>query len=228
MKFAMDKKIKVFIFSDQPLFRDGIRNWLSSHTDIEVLGDTSVTNTTIFLNLELMPPEVAIVDIDGPSKGGLELTHRLRHLIPDVGIIALSSDSSDSDFVEALKLKLAAYLSKSIGGDDLLSIIRRVAYHEDLMSTSLVDRPGVAKEIISKLQEIYDHTAIKMVSSPLGKRETEVVSHVARGCSNKEIALKLGISQQTVKSHLASVMSKLDASDRAEAAVIAVKNGLIS
>ncbi len=228
MQFIMHKKTKVFIFSNQPLFREGIRNWFSSQLDMEVLGDTEITNTTILLNLELVPPDVAIVDIDTPGRGGLELARRLLHLIPSVRIVALRSDSSDSDFVEALKVKLSAYVSKNISGDDLISIVRRVAYHEDFMSKSLISRPEIAKEVISQLRELSDNKEINRVSSPLGQRETEVISHVARGCSNKEIAVRLGISQQTVKSHLASVMSKLDARDRAEAAVTALKSGLIS
>jgi two-component system response regulator DegU len=228
MKLASDEKITVFIFSEQPLFREGIRNWLSSKPDIEVMGDTNVTNITILLSIQLMPPEVVIVDIDNPSNGGLDLARRLIHLLPDVKVIAIRSAYNDGDLVEALKVKLSAYLSKDISGDDLLNIIRRVALREDLICENLISSPGVVKKVISELRELSGDEEIINVSSPLRRRETEVISYVSQGYSNKEIAAELGISQQTVKTHVSSIMTKLEAKDRTEAAVKAIKNNWIA
>jgi len=218
------ERIKVFIFSEQPLFREGIRNWLSSKPDIEIMGDTNVTNITMLLSIKLMPPDVAIVDIDNPVNSGLELARRLVNLLPDIRIIALKSSSNDDDLVEALKVKLSAYLSKDINGDDLLRIIRSVAKGEDLMDNGIVSRSGVVKKVISELRELSNNEESIIVSSPLRRRETEVISYVSQGYSNKEIAAALGISQQTVKTHVASIMTKLEAKDRTEAAVKAIKN----
>ena len=228
MKLPSDKKIEVFIFSEQPLFREGIRNWLSSKPDIEVMGDTNVTNIAILLSIQLMPPDVVIVDIDNPANDGLHLARRLKHLLPDVRVIALRSGFGDGDFVEALKVKLSACLSKDINGDDLLNIIRRVAHHEDLIDENLISRPGVVKKVISELRELSGDEEITNLSSPLRRRETEVIGYVAQGYSNKEIAAKLGISQQTVKTHVSSIMNKLAAKDRTEAAVKAIKSDWIA
>jgi DNA-binding NarL/FixJ family response regulator len=228
MELTTDNKIKVFLFSEQPLFREGIRNWLSSKPDIEVMGDTNVTNTTILLSIQLMPPEVVIIDVDYPNNSGLDLARRLKHLLPDVKVIALRSSFNDNDLVEALKVEIAAYLSRDISGDDLLDIVRRVAQHEDLVDENLISRPGIAKKIIGELRELSGDEEIINRSSPLRRRETEVISYVSQGYSNKEIAAELGISQETVKTHVSSIMTKLDAKDRTEAAVKAIKNNWIA
>ena len=227
MKPRIDEKIKVFIFSEQPLFRDGIKNWLSSKPDIEVIGDANVTNTTILLSIQLMPPEVVIIDIDNPANSGLDLARRLIHLLPDVKVIALRSTSNDIDLTEALKVKLSAYLSKNVSGDNLLNIVRRVAHQGDFIDTNLITRPGVIKNIIRELQELSDDDEIQNPLSPLRRRETQVISYISKGYSNKEIGAILGISQQTVKTHVSSIMTKLEAKDRAEAAVKAVTHNWI-
>lgn len=228
MQSQIGERVKVFIISEQPLFREGIRNWLSSRPDIEVMGDTGLKNTTILLSLQLMPPDVVVVDTDYPDDSGLDLCRRLLNLLPEVRVIALRAGFNDCDLVEALKVKLSAYLSKDINGDDLLCIIKRVARQEDFIDENLISRPGVIKRVISELRELSVDEETINILSPLRRRETEVISHVADGFSNKEIAAKLGISQQTVKSHVASIMTKLDAKDRTEAAVKAVKNGWIA
>jgi DNA-binding NarL/FixJ family response regulator len=227
MNFTVTEKTKVFVFSEQPLFREGIRNWLSSKPDIEIMGDTNVTNTTMLLSIQLMPPDVVIIDVDYPDSSGLDLARRLKHLLPNVKIIALKSSYEDNDLVEALKVKLSAYLDKSISGDELLNIIRRVANQESCIDENLISRPGVVKQVIGELQELSGYKEIIDVSSPLRRRETEVMSYVARGYSNKEIGAEMGISQETVKTHVASVMTKLDAKDRTEAVVKAIKHNWV-
>ena len=224
MELHIDKIIKVFVFSNQPLFREGICNLLHSKPDIEVMGDTNITNTTILLSIQLMPPEVVIVDLDYHDNSGLELARRLKHLLPDVRIIALKSCFNDGDLVEALKVKLSAYLSKNISGDNLLNVVRRVACQGDIIDANLVSRPGVIKNIISELRELSNNEESINPLSPLRRRETEVISYVSQGYSNKEIAATLGISQQTVKTYVASIMTKLYAKDRTEAAVKAIRN----
>ena len=228
MKSQIVERVKVFIISEQPLYREGIRNWLASKPDIEVMGETSIKNTAILLSLQLIPPDVVIVDTDYPDSSGLDLCRRLLNSLPEVRIIALRAGFNDCDLVEALKVKLSAYLNKDINGDDLLQIIRRVAQREDFVDENLISRPGVIKRVISELRELSRDEEPINISSPLRRRETEVISQVAEGFSNKEIAARLGISQQTVKSHVASIMTKLDAKDRTEAAVKAVKNGWIA
>jgi DNA-binding NarL/FixJ family response regulator len=194
---------------------------------MEIMGDTNVTNTTILLSIQLMPPEVVIIDVDNPDNSGLELARRLKHLLPDVKLIALRSSFNDNDLVEALKVKLSAYLNKDISGDELLNIIRCVANKEDYIDENLISRPGVVRKVISELRELSGYEEIIDVSSPLRRRETEVISYVARGYSNKEIGAELGISQETVKTHIASIMTKLDAKDRTEAAVKAIKHNWV-
>ena len=227
MTLTIDKKIKVFVFSEQPLFREGIRNWLSSKPDIEIMGDTRVKNTTILLSIQLMPPDLVIVDVDYPDNSGLDLARRLKHLLPDVKIIALRSGFDDDNLIEALKVKFSAYLNKAISGDDLLRIIRRLAYQGGIITENIINRPDLVKRVIGEFRELSSDEEIIDAPSPLRHRETEVISYVSQGYSNKEIAAKLGISHQTVKTHVSSIMTKLDAKDRTEAAVKAIKNDWI-
>ncbi len=123
---------------------------------------------------------------------------------------------------------VAAYLTKEIIGDQLGEMIRRVARGEYPINESLSNRPELAGKILSQFQELSRKTEAETLIAPLTTRETEVLNYVAQGYSNKQIAAKLDISEQTIKNHVASIMIKLNANARTQAVVIAVQQGLIS
>lgn len=222
------EKIKVFIFSQQPLFGEGIRHLLSSVEDVQILGRAKVTDTTVLLTIETMPPDVAIVDIDAPSDSGFNLAGRLKQLIPSVRVIALTSSPSDDQLFQALKSQVTAYMSKEISGDYLVNIVRRVVRGEYPINENLSNQPKVAEHILRKFQELSGDKKVETLVSPLTPRETEILNYIAQGYANKQIAATLNISDQTIKNHVTSILTKLNANARTEAVVIALKKGLIT
>jgi len=222
------ERVKVFIFSEQPLFREGIRQWLSNTGDLQVSGQAKVSDKTALLNIETMPPDVVLIDIDTTPDNGLNLANRLKRLIPSIGIVVLTSQPSDDQIYIALEIQVAAYLGKEIGGDYLADIIRRVANGEKPIDESLTHRPKVAEVILRRFQELSVDKDDETLVSPLTPRETEVLNYIAQGYANKQIAVMLNVSEQTIKNHVASILTKLNANARTEAVVIALRKGLIS
>ena len=222
------EKIKVFIFSQQPLFSEGIRYLLSNTEDMQILGRAKLTDTAVLLTIETMPPDVVIVDLDTSPDNGFNLAARVKQLIPSVRVIALTSTPSDEQLFLALKSQVAAYLSKEISGDPLVNILRRVVHVEYPINESLATQPKVAEQILRKFQELSGDKEVETLVSPLTPRETEILQYIAQGYANKQIAAKLNISDQTIKNHVTSILSKLNANARTEAVVIALKKGYIS
>ncbi len=221
-----EQKIKVCTFSQQPLFQEGVLNALSGTEDIQIIGQAKVTDQALII--EVMPPDVVIVDIDTLPDSSLSLAYRLKQRLPSVGIIMLTSSPSDDQLFQALENQVAAYLSKEISGDYLTGMVRRVARGEYPINESLSSRPEIAGKILNQFQELSGKAETETLIAPLTTRETEVLNYVAQGYSNKQIAAKLDISEQTIKNHVASIMMKLNANARTQAVVIAVQQGLIS
>ena len=221
-----EQKIKVFTFSQQPLLMEGIRHWLSGTEDIQVTGQATVTGWAIAI--EVMPPDVVIVDMDAPSDGGMSLIRRLTKVLPSVGVIALASNLSEDQFVRVLATQVAAYLSKERSGDYLADIVRRVARSEYPIYETLSSRPEIADGLLRQFRRLSGKREDEVAKAQLTAREIEIVNHVAQGYSNKQIAAELNISEQTIKNHISSIMIKLNANDRTEAVVVALKAGLIS
>lgn len=222
-----ETKIKIWVFSQQPLFREGIRQSLAAVSDIEIAGEASLTDK-LSLTLEVMPPDVAIVDIDASPETGLNLAHRIKQVTPSTAVIVLSSSSSDDHLFLAIKNRSAAYLSKNISSQELSNAVRSVAAGAHPINESLSNRPKIAQHVLHQFQELSQEREVESLISPLTSRETEVINYMAQGFANKQIAVRLDISEQTIKNHVTSILSKLDANARTEAVVKAIKQGLIS
>ncbi len=220
------QKIKVYTFSQQPLFQEGILHVLSSTEDIQIIGQSKVTDEALII--EVMPPDVVIVDIDILPDSGLSLANRLKQRLPSVSIIVITSSPSDDQLFQALKTQVAAYLSKEINSDYLADMVRRVARGGYPIHEGLSSRPEVAERILHQFQELSGKTEVETLIAPLTARETEILNYVAKGYGNKQIAATLNISEQTIKNHVASIMLKLNANARTQAVVIALQKGLIS
>ncbi|HEY92848.1 MAG TPA: response regulator transcription factor [Dehalococcoidia bacterium] len=221
-----EQKIKVFTFCQQPLLGEGIRHWLSSMEDMEVIGQAEVTGWAVAI--EVMPPDVVIVDMDVPSDSGMSLIRRLTQVLPSVGVIALASNLSEDQFVRVLATQVAAYLNKEVSGDYLADIVRRVARGEYPIYEALSSQPEIADGVLRQFRQLSGKREDETTKAQLTVREIEIVNHIAQGRSNKQIASELNISEQTIKNHVSSIMTKLSANDRTEAVVLALKTGLIS
>jgi len=220
-------KIQVVIFSQQSLFRQGIEQLLSCVDDIELLGTAEVKDEGLS-TINTLLPDVAIVDIDGPSDSGLALARRIRRRSPNIAVIVLTSNYNDTQLFQTLKAQAAAYLEKGITADQLADMVRRVACGEHPIDENLTTRPKVAEHVLHQFQELSWKDETETFISPLTPRETEILDYIAQGYLNKQIAIKLGISEQTIKNHVTSILRKLNANARTEAVVVAIKQGLIS
>ena len=220
-------KIQVFVVSQQSLFQQGIEHSFSDTEDITISAATGVSDQVLSA-IDNLPPDVALLDIDGPSESGLELARKLKQRSPNIGVIVLTSTPDDNQLFQALKAQAVAYLSKEVTADQLVDIVRRVAKGEHPINESLTARPKVAEHVLQQFQELSTRAEAEAFISPLTPRETEILQYIAQGYLNKQIAAELGISEQTIKNHVTSILRKLNANARTEAVVVAIRQGLIS
>ena len=220
-------KTQVFIISQQSLFQQAVEHILSDTEDIAISGTTGV-NEDVLNAIDNLPPDVALLDIDGPADTGLDLARKIRQRSPNIGVIVLTSNPEDSQLFLALKAQAVAYLSKEVTAQNLVEIVRRVARGEHPINESLTNRPRVAEHVLQQFQELSRQSESEAFISPLTPREIEILEYIAQGFLNKQIAAELGISEQTIKNHVTSILRKLNANARTEAVVVAIKQGLIS
>ena len=220
-------KIQVFIVSQQYLFRQGVEHLLSTVENVEVSGASEV-NDTVLSTIDSVPPDVILVDIDSQPEDSLTLARTIKRRLASSSVIILTSKPGDAQLFQALKAQSAAYLSKEVTADQLVRTIRNVARGEHPINESLVGNPRIAEQVLHQFQELSWRSEVEVVMSPITPRETEILKYIAEGYLNKQIAAELGISQQTIKNHVTSILRKLNANARTEAVVIAIKQGLIN
>jgi len=222
----INNKIQVFIISQQSLFIKALEQTFSDTDDIVVLGTTGVNNE-VLKAIDNLPPDVALLDLDGPSESGLELARKIRQRSPNIGVVILTSNPDDNQLFLSLKAQAVAYLNKEVTEQQLIETIRRVARGEHPINECLTNRPKVAEHVLQQFQELTSRTEAEAFISPLTPREIEILEYIAQGYLNKQIAAELGISEQTIKNHVTSILRKLNANARTEAVVVAIKQGLI-
>lgn len=220
-------KIQVLLVSQQSLFRHGIEHSLSSMADVEISGVAEI-NADVLSTIDALPPDVALVDIDGPSDEGLALARNIKQRSPSIGVIVLTSSPNDTQLFQVLKAQAGAYLSKEITADQLVDIVRRVSRGEHPINESVTTRPKVAEQVLQQFKVLSARSEAEALISPTTPRETEILNYIAQGYLNKQIAAELGISEQTIKNHVTSILRKLNANARTEAVVVAIKQGLIT
>lgn len=226
MNMNGNNKIHLFIISQQSLFLQALEQTFSETEDIVVLGTTGV-NSDVLKSIDNMPPDVALLDLDGPTDAGLELAKKIKQRSPNIGVIMLTSSADDNQLFAALKAQAVGYLSKEVTGQQIINTIRRVAKGEHPINESLTARPKLAEHVLQQFQELSSRSEAEAFISPLTPREIEILEFIAKGYLNKQIAAELGISEQTIKNHVTSILRKLNANARTEAVVVAIKQGLI-
>ena len=221
-------RIGVVLVDDHPLFRQGLRRVLEGGTEIEVLGEVADGREALTIVKQLMP-QVVIVDIKLPGlMNGLQLTHELKRQAPDIAVIVLTAYHDDIQMLHAMGEGAAAYFPKEVTPHQLVETIRLVLEGKYVIVDRVLDKAEMAAWLSQHRHRMgVGDGMFGEVSSPLSPREMEILQHVARGQSNKEVAYKLGISRQTVKNHMTNILRKLAVSDRTQAAVWAVRKGLV-
>jgi two-component system, NarL family, response regulator DegU len=220
-------RIQVFVISQQSLFRQGIQLSLSNLPDITVVHAADI-NDEVIKNVDNMPPDVALLDIDGSPEAGLSLAKKIKQHSPSVAVVVLASNPNDEQLFEVLKGQAASYLSKESTAEQVVETIRRVAHGEHPINESLTTRPKVAEQVLLQFQELSRRNEAEAFLSPLTPREMEILKYIGQGFLNKQIAAELGISEQTIKNHVTSILRKLNANARTEAVVLALRQGLIT
>jgi len=217
-------KIKVMVIDEQAFFRAGVRQTLSDQSDLEILECDPSQNPLELIEANL--PDVALLGSDLASHSGIELGRKIAQHFPNTKVVVLSPDPDDEELFEVIKTAAAACLSKKATGDELASTIRRAHSGEYPINESLMTRPKVAKHILNQFRGFT--RTLEGVAAPLTRRETQILTYIAEGNSNKEIAHILEISEQTIKNHVSAILRKLNANDRAHAVALALHSGWIS
>jgi DNA-binding NarL/FixJ family response regulator len=201
--------IKVLCADDHPLVRDAIAFALEPESDMKLVAQAE-NGLEALAAFRQHRPDVTLMDLLMPQMNGIDATASIRKEYPDARIIILTTFSGDMQATRALKLGAAGYLLKGVLQTDLIDIIRRVHAGQRCI------QPEIA-------MEIAEHYS----ADELSQREIEILRIVAAGCSNKIVASKLFISENTVRGHMKSVFAKLQANDRTHAVMIAIKRGFL-
>jgi len=220
------QKITIIIVDDHPLFRQGVVDALSLEPDIDVIATASDGEEGL-ATIGKLKPQLAIVDINLPGMNGQQLVHRLIEEKSPTRVLLLTAYDDKVQKLQALRAGAAAYCTKDIQPEKLMQCIRLVAKGEYLIDGLHLDRVALHSYLDSKDDSSSRSGEPGQHFHPLSVREMDVLTCVTQGMSNKEIARKLNISQQTVKNHVTSLLRKIGVEDRTQAALYALRHGWV-
>ncbi|MGC1814362.1 MAG: response regulator transcription factor [Solirubrobacterales bacterium] len=212
--------VRVLIVDDHELFRRALREHLEAN-GVDVVGEAQDAEGAVAVATETAP-EVVLMDIRMPGGSGIDATRRLLEAVPGAQVLMLTIHTEDVVIAEAIMAGASGYLLKDAGGDQILAAIAAAHSGETPLS------PRIASALIRLIREREPPPATRSGELPrLTEREREVLGLIAEGRENNEIAAALVISPETVKTHVSSILEKLEADNRAQAAVTAVRAGLV-
>ncbi|CAL9298379.1 response regulator [Streptomyces pseudogriseolus] len=214
--------IRVLIADDQQMVRQGFTVLLNTQPDIEVVGQ-AVNGLEAVEQVGELAPDVVLMDIRMPELGGIEATARITAATPQVRVLVLTTFDLDEYVYEALRAGASGFLLKDASAEQLAEAVRVVAAGDALLA------PGVTRRLIAEFSRLdpRPRTPLRRRVGDLTERETEVLSLIAQGLSNAEIAVRLVVAEQTVKTHVGRILVKLGLRDRTQAAVFAYESGLV-
>ena len=206
--------IRVLVVDDHGVVRQGLRMYLALDPELEVVGEATNGAEALRLSHEL-EPDVVLMDLLMPVMDGISATAAIRRELPEVEVIALTSVLEDSAVFGAMRAGATGYLLKDTKAEDLCRAIKAAAAGQVQLS------PPVAARLLRELPPPRQ-------AEPLTDRETEVLRQLAEGKSNKEIARALTIAEKTARTHVSNILGKLGVASRTQAALHAVRSGLVS
>ena len=202
-------KIRILIADDHYIVRMGLVALVSTESDMEVVAEAAGGNEALELFAKYLP-DLLLLDLRMPDKNGIQTIVEIREKFPEARILVLSAFDGDEDIYRALHAGAQGYVLKNTTGDKLVPALRTVASGQN----------WIPKDVASQL-------ALRKMREQLTTREVEVLSQLAKGLANKEIADTLSISEHTVKDHLKNILGKLHVADRTEAVTTAIQRGII-
>jgi DNA-binding NarL/FixJ family response regulator len=210
--------IRALIVDDHPVTREGLRTALAMSDDaVMVIGEAASGEEAVDAARDLSP-DVVFMDVRMPGMDGIEATRRIREASPDTRVILITIDESRGAISEAIQAGVSGYLLKDASPDELVGAARNA------IEGNAVIHPQLTKTFI---EEVHLAETEGVRSTPLSKREREILQKVADGATTRQVASDLGISPHTVKTHLERIFEKLGANDRAQAVAIAIRTGIV-
>ena len=214
------EELRVLVVDDHDLFRTGLRSLLDEH-GVHVVGEASNGEQAVRLARELAP-DVIVMDLNMPGMSGVEATRKISDIAPLTRVVVLTISDQDADVLDAIVSGACGYLLKDASIDDLLRGIRSAAVGESLIS------PHIAAKVLQRVRASNTLPGgADAIRSELSDREIEVLKLIANGKDNAQIARELFISPKTVKNHISNILMKLQIENRIQAAVYAVRSGIV-
>mgnify|MGYP001816645641 CR=1 FL=1 len=211
-------QITVFHADDHALVRGGVRGLLLTEPDMELVGEAG-DGVEAVQKVFAIQPDVILLDLHMPQKGGVEAITEIRDVLPQAKILVLTSFTADEDVFPAIKAGALGYLLKDSSPQDLLQAIR------DVYNGQLSLDPAVAQMVMLELRQPLKRP---LTEEPLTHREVEILKLVAEGLTNQEIADRLVVSERTVRAHVSNILAKLHLANRTQAALYALREGIAS
>lgn len=218
-------KLSVLIVDDHPLFRQGVVDTISLESDFEIVGEASDGDDALALVRELRP-QVVVLDVNLPGQNGLQVTRAIKAEGLPTRVVLVTAYDDAEQIIHAVRSGAAAFCPKHIRPEELVDVVRHVANGKYVIGGTVLgerELQGWVERHVVDSMGTYRDAAEPL--HPLSNREMEVLSYVTQGMSNKEIAMLLEISYQTVKNHVTSILRKLNVDDRTQAAVCALRRG---
>jgi DNA-binding NarL/FixJ family response regulator len=214
----MDRPIRILVADDHPVVRDGLVAILGTRPDFEVVGEAG-TGREAVEQYQALAPDVVFLDLEMPEMDGVAVLRALRQHDPNVKVIIFTAFDTDERIVDAVRAGAAGYLLKGSPREDVFRAVQVVYAGGSLL------QPVVASKLSRSMSQSKEEPELPEALTP---REEDVLLLLAQGLQNKEIAAELVISERTVKFHVSSILSKLDAGNRTEAVAIAAQHGLVT
>ena len=214
--------MRVLLADDHPLFLDGLKNLLSAR-GVQVVG-TARDGLEALEKARSLRPEVILMDIQMPRCDGLTATRLIQAELPQIKIVMLTMSSDDDDLFEAIKSGASGYLLKTLDTDEFMARLMEVEHGETPLSPGLVTR--ILKQFGRQAGEVRAPEETEPVG-PLSPREQEVLALVAQGLTYKEAGARLGLTERTIKYHMAEIIARLHLENRAQVIEYARRTGLV-
>jgi DNA-binding NarL/FixJ family response regulator len=203
-----------------------LRHYLANLPDYRIVGEASNGQQAIQL-VDYTDPDLVLMEVDLPGVNGLEVARAVKRTHPHIGIVLLSAAMDGQQVVKAIRAGVAAYAPRNISPDKLLRTLNQVRHGDYPINDLVLSLPDVAAQVLMAFRQMAVDEDTESIYSPLSPRELQVLELVAAGRTNKEIAVQLDISNQTVKNHVSSILRKLAVNDRTQAVVYAMRRGWI-